>query len=317
MKTITICLTIAAGVFFCTAANAQISFKTEYIGNSHYMHMTEDESKSDNPGRALHSEKVGNSKGSSLVYSGNASIPFYMKMNENNRPTAWGVGLGGSYTSLSNKNFSDDMALPSEIMNLSLGFFHLRPLGEKMSMMASLGAGIFTPHAKFSKIGWEHVLANGAVVFIWHLRPNLDLGAGVAVNTSLGYPMVFPAMYLNWRLDRKFKVNISMMNGIELSGGYEFNDWFKLSLAFEMNGQMALVKKDGKRMMFNHQYMAVGLKPQIKLGKTGLSLFAMAGLNAFRPAEYSELTLKAMFVNNDSYYFRPAPYASAGIQFGF
>jgi sRNA-binding regulator protein Hfq len=183
--------------------------------------------------------------------------------------------------------------------------------------MASLGAGIYTPHAKFSKIGWEHVLANGAVIFIWHLWPNLDLGAGVAVNTSLGYPMVFPAMYINWHLDKKIKVNVSMMNGVELSGGYEFTDQFKLALSFEMNGQMALVKRDGKRMMFNHQYMVVGLKPQVKLGKTGLSLYAMGGLNVYRPAEYSELTLKAMFANRDSYHFRPAPYAAVGIGFGF
>jgi hypothetical protein len=54
------------------------------------------------------------------------------------------------------------------------------------------------------------------------------------------------------------------------------------------------------------------------LGKTGLSLFAMGGLSVHRPAEYNELTLKAMFVGTDhSYFFRPAPYASVGIGFGF
>ena len=302
------------GIFFCTRANAQISFKTEYIGNSHYMHKhyskhNEDDEKA---------EKVGSSKGSSLVYSGSISVPFYMRMNENNRPTAWGVALGGSYASLKNQNFTDDMALPSEIMNLSLGFFHLRPLGEKWSIMASLGAGIFTPHADFRNIGWEHVLGSGGVIFIRHLRPNLDLGGGVAVNNSLGYPMIFPAIYINWQLDGKFKVNVAMMEGIELSGGYEFNDWLRLSLAFEMNGQMALVKQDGKRMMFSHQYMTLGLKPQVKLGKSGLSLFAMAGMSVHRPAEYSELTLKSLFVgSDDAYYFRPAPYASVGIEFGF
>ncbi len=84
-----------------------------------------------------------------------------------------------------------------------------------------------------------------------------------------------------------------------------------------MNGQMALLKQDGKRMMFSHQYMVVGIKPEVRLGKTGLSLFAMAGLNAMRPAEYSELTLKGMFAMGDAYFFRASPYASAGIKFGF
>ena len=130
--------------------------------------------------------------------------------------------------------------------------------------------------------------------------------------------MVFPALYLDWRLEGRFKVNVSMMEGIELAAGYEFNDGFRLSLAFEMNGQMALLKQDGKRMMFSHQYMTLGLKPEVKLGKSGLALFATAGMSVHRPAEYSELTLKGLFVgSDDSYYFRPAPYASAGIRFGF
>ena len=305
-------LCFAIGILFCTTANAQISFKTEYIGDSHYMHKhwTNNDEEEEKP------EKVGNSKGSSIVYSLSAKIPFYMKMNENNRPTAWGIGLGGSYTSLNNQNFTGDMV--SEIMNLQLGLFHIRPIGNKWSMMASLGAGIFTPSVKFSDIGWEHVLGSGSVMLIWHLRPNLDLGGGLAVNTSLGYPMIFPALYINWRLDGKFKVNVTMIDGVDLSGGYEFNDWFKLSLAFEMNGQMALLKQDGKRMMFSHQYMVGGLKPEVKLGKSGLSLFAMAGLSAFRPAEYNELTLKSLFVgSDDSYFFRAAPYASVGIKLGF
>ncbi len=307
MRTISLCLTVA-GVFFCTAVGAQITFKTEYIAGSHYMYLPGDDAKP---------EKVGSAQGSSLVYSGSANIPFYMKMNEHNRPTAWGIGLGGSYASLDNRNFPGDMALPSEIMNLQFGLFHTRPLGERMSMMASLGAGVFTPFARVSNIGWEHVLGSGGVIFIWHLRPNLDLGAGLAANNSLGYPMVFPALYLDWRLEGRFKVNVSMMEGIELAAGYEFNDWFRLSLAFEMNGQMALLEQDGKRMMFSHQYMALGLKPKVRLGKSGLSLFAMAGLSAMRPAEYGELTLRAMFASVDSHYFRASPYASAGINIFF
>ncbi len=307
MRIISLCLTVA-GIFFCTAAGAQITFKTEYIGGSHYMYLPNDEAKP---------EKISSANGSSLVYSGSANIPFYMKVNERNRPTAWGIGLGGSYASLDNRGFTGYMALPSEIMNLSLGFFHLRPLGDKMSMMANLGAGLFTPFSRFPDIGWEHVLGSGGVVFIWHLGPNLYLGAGLAANNSLGYPMVFPALYLDWRLDGRFKVNVSMMEGIELAAGYEFCDRFRLSLAFEMNGQMALLKQDGKRMMFSHQYMVAGLKPEVRLGKSGLSLFAMAGLNAMRPAEYSSLTLRAMFASVESYYFRASPYASAGIGFGF
>ena len=288
-------------------ANAQISFKTEHIGNSAYMYSPEDLEEPD--------VKVGDSQGSVVIYQGSANIPLYTKMNENNRLTTWGIGLSGSYASLDNKNFTDGMV--SEIMNLQIGISHLRSLNDKLSMMASLGAGVYTPFTRFSKIRWKHLLGSGGVIFIWHLRPNLDLGGGLAVNNSLGYPMVFPALYLNWRLDSKFKVNVSMGEGIELSGGYAFNDCFKLSLSFEMNGQMALVEKEGKDMIFSHQYMVTGLRSEIEFGKTGLSMFAMGGINVVRPATYMGKTLKAMFAGDNDYYFRVSPYVSAGITYGF
>jgi hypothetical protein len=106
MKSVSICL-IAAGILFCMEGNAQISFKTEYIGNSAYMYA---------PSGDESSVKVGHSEGSAIVCQGMANIPVYMKKNENGRPVAWGVGLGGAYASLNNKNFTDDMV--AEIMNL-------------------------------------------------------------------------------------------------------------------------------------------------------------------------------------------------------
>jgi hypothetical protein len=296
---------IITGIIFCIAGNAQVSFKTEYIGKSGYRYM---------PSGDKPSERIGNSKGSVTVYQGNVNIPFYMKKNENGRPTAWGIGFGGAYASLHNKNFDDGMV--SEIMNLQLGLFHLRPLNSKWSMMANIGAGVFAPSSKFSRIRYKNILGSVGVVFIRHLKPNLDIGGGLAINSTFGYPMVFPAFYLNWYLESKFKVNVSLGEGLDLSAGYKFNDDFSLALAFEMNGQMALLEKDGKDMMFTHQYMVTGLRPEIRLGKTGISMSVMVGINAYRPAYYSDRTLKGMFATDNDYYFSISPYASIGIKYG-
>ena len=54
----------------CTA---QITIKTEYFGTSAY--------------RDEHNQKVGNSKGSAMVYHGSANLPLSMKKNESNQPT--------------------------------------------------------------------------------------------------------------------------------------------------------------------------------------------------------------------------------------
>lgn len=297
----------ALGLLLCLKGQAQeISFKTEYIGSSDYRLLPP----GDKP-----SVKIGDSKGSAVVYQGAVNIPLSMKLNEKNHPTAWGVGLGGSYTSLSNKKFTDDMV--SEIMDLQVGIYHLRPLNDRWSMRASVGVGVFTPSTNFSKIRFKNVLGSAGIVFIRHLKPNLDLGGGVAINSSLGYPMVFPAFYLNWRLEGKFDVNVELVEGLNVSAGYDFNDWFKLSYALEMNGQVALLEKDGKDMIFSHQYIVTGFRPEIKFNETGLSMTAMAGLNLYRPASYSNRTLRGVFASDNDYYFTVSPYVSVGLKYKF
>lgn len=284
----------------------EIIFKTEYLGSSGYFYLP--------PGEKP-SERIGNAKGAAVVFQGAFNMPLSVKLNENNRPTAWGIGIGGSYTSLNNKNFTEYMV--SEIMNLQAGIYHLRPLNNKWSMRASAGVAILAPSADFSKIRFKQVLGSGGVVFICHIKPNLSIGGGVAINSSLGYPMIFPAVYLNWELDGKFDVKMELVEGLDISADYSFNDWFKLSYALEMNGQAAMLEKDGKDVMFSHQYIVTGFRPEMKIGKTGLSMTAMAGLNLYRPASFSDRTLKGVFATDNDYYFSVSPYVSFGIKYNF
>lgn len=287
----------------CLNVDAQISFKTEYIETSRYR-KTKGES----------DERVGDSKGSAMVYQGNVNIPLSTKLNENNRPTAWGVSASGAYVSLNNKNFTDDLVL-NEIMNLGLNLYHLRPLSNRWSMMASIGGGIFTPNARFSKIKFKNVLGSGGIIFIRHLKPNLDLGGGIALNNSFGFPMIFPAMYLNWNTQGPVAIKISLMQGLEIAATYNFSESLNLSFITEMDGQMALLEKEGKDKMFTHQYIVVGLRPQIKIGKH-ISIPITAGINAMRTAEFNDRKLKSLF-KDEGYYFQVSPYLSAGVTVGF
>ena len=217
VKSISLFLTTLVVLLSLDAKAQQVSLKTEYIGNSGYYYLP--------PGEKPR-EKIGDAKGSAMVYQGTFSMPLSEKLNENNRPTAWGIGFGGAYVSLKNQNFSEHMV--SEIMNVQLGVYHIRPLNEKWSMRASAGIGIFTPSTDFSKISSKNILGSGAIVFIRHLNPNLDIGGGVAINSSLGYPMVFPAVYVNWRRDGKYDVNIELIEGLDVSVGYGFNERFRI-----------------------------------------------------------------------------------------
>lgn len=286
-----------------TNINAQIMFKTEYFGKSDY-HMTEGD----------RDEKIGNSKGSATVYQGGINIPLSMSLNDNNRPKMWSISAGGAYAKLDNKNFTEPLVI-DEIMNMGLSLDHLRPLNDKWSMMASIGGGIYMPSTKFSEIRFKNILGNVGAIFIYHLKPNLELGGGIAMNNSFGYPMVFPAFYFNWTAEGKYAVKISMMDGLEMSAGYNVNKYLSLNIVAEMNGQMALIEQDGKDKIFSHQYIVAGFRPEIKIGKQ-IFILITAGISAIRPAEITNRNIKSMFQDKE-YYFQIAPYTSAGLNIGF
>lgn len=285
------------------SVNAQITFKTEYFGESSYRIMEHDTDK-----------KVGNSKGSAMVYQGGIHIPLSMSLDENNRPTMWSVNAGGAYAKLDNINFTEPLVI-DELLNLGLSISHLRPLSDNWSMMAMIGGGIYMPGTRFSQISFKNVLGSIGAIFIYHLNPNLELGGGVAMNNSFGYPMLFPAFYLNGITEGRFTVKVAMMEGLEMSAGYHVSKNLGLHIIAEMNGQMALLEQDGKDKIFSHQYIVAGFRPEIKINKY-ISIPITAGIHAMRPAEMMNRKLKSIF-QDKGYYFQISPYVSAGLTIGF
>lgn len=301
MKTVWLWLMLA-GVFICRETSAQVWLKTEYIGSSGF--------------RDADNKKVGG-KGDMKVIQGGVNIPVFMKMDENNHPTAWMVGLGASYASMDNKDLSEYME--SQIFNAQLAVSYIRPLSKKWSLLASAGGGLFMNTGSLAYARWDHVMGVGMAAAIWHLRDNLDLGMGVALNTSFGYPMVFPALFVDWRLEGRYMVNVSMMDGVEISGGMQLHKLLRLKLVGSMNGMLAFVERDGKDKIFTQQYITTGLQPELTITKS-LSVPITVGLSAYRAAFYDDRTLKAMFKSMDREYdphFSPAFYTSIAVKYGF
>lgn len=296
-------ITLLVGV---KAAAQQLSFRTEYIGNSGYYYLP--------PGEKP-KEKIGDAEGSAMIYRGSLRIPLATSKDKYNRAQLWGMGLSGTYTRFNNDHFTHQMV--PEIMNLELGFYNARSLSDKWSLRANMGMGLFMPSTDFSEFNFRNVLFSGGVVIIRHLKSNLDIGAGVAINSSLGYPMVFPTFYLRWELRGKYDVNIELIEGLDASIGYEFTENFTLAYALEMNGQVALLKQDGEDMIFSHQYMVTGFRPEYQVGESRFSVMGMAGLNLYRPASYSERSLKGVFASDNDYYFAVSPYLSVGVKMKF
>ena len=291
---------------------AQISVKTEYIGNSEFYDAVAD-------------TNTGN--GSAMIYSAGAMVPLSMQASAEDDPykraTIWGLALNGTFVKMDNHNFPIGKELPSQVMNLGATALHLRPLKERWSMLMALGIGSYTPENRLSAIRIdENVLANGALVFIWHWRPNLEIGGGVALNNSFGYPMVFPALYLKYKggFSDKFTIDVSLLDGTKVAFGYDYSENLSLKLVANIGGYSAYLRRNGQKEMFSSQTFFVGLEPEFKLGKH-ISIPVTFGGSFIRSGRYRERTLSAMFAseakNEDgsarSSVFLPALYFAAGI----
>ncbi len=288
----------------CIIGKAQVLLKTEYFGKSSY--------------RDENNQKVADSKGSAVVYQGSINVPFVQKVNDRSQPTIWGVGISGAYVELNNHNFTDDLVLP-QIMNLQLALFHIRPISEKWSIMVNIGAGIYTPDTKFSKIRMRNILGNVGLIFIRHFQPTIEIGGGLAFNNTFGYPMLFPALYFSWEYNKQFICKVAALDGLNLLLGYKLNDFTSLNFITEMNGQMALTEKDGKEKIFTHQYIVIGLRPSISISDK-ISIPITIGFNAMRAAYYDNRSIKALFRSMSREYdpcFQISPYLSASVEINF
>ena len=297
---------------FATSALAQISIKTEYISNSKFYDAVADTNTGD---------------GSAMIYSVGALVPLSMQAPKEDdpyqRPTVWGVSLNGTFVQMDNHNFPLGKEHPSQVMNLGVSAIHLRPLKERWSMLMALGAGSYTPENRLSaiRIG-ENVLANGAFILVWHLQPNLEIGGGVALNNSFGYPMVFPAFYLKYKggFSDKFTIDINLLDGTKVAFGYDYSENLSLKLVANIGGYLAYLRRNGQKEMFSSQTFFVGLEPEFKIGKH-VSIPLTVGGSLVRSGRYRERKLSAMFAseakNEDgsarSSVFLPALYFAAGI----
>lgn len=279
--------------------HAQVFIKTEYFGSSSYRYSDGDVNK-----------KLGDSKGSAKAIEAGINIPLSEKLDENGRPDTWSMGIGGSYTKFNNEHFTQPLMV-DEMMSLGVSLSHMKAINEKWSMVTSLGVGVFAATTDLSKIGVKNVLGSLGVVFIRHLRPNLDIGGGISINNVLKFPMAFPAFYLSWRTNGKYEVNVNLDEGLSASVGYKASESFRLKFIGEINGQIALLEQDGKDKIFSHMHLVTGLRPEFSIGKK-VSIPITLGISAWRPAKITDRTFKGLF-NDQDYYFQLSPYVSAGI----
>ena len=219
--------------------------------------------------------------------------------------------MGGLWN---NKNLQSYIDI-DQIINMQLSVTNIRPISKKWLLLTTVGAGVYTS----SDVKLKNVLGQGGVIFIRQFKSNLSLGAGLAVNNTFGYPMVFPAIYFDWSTEGRYQIKVSMLNAMEVSAGMKMNKYLNLRIVAEMNGSLALLEREGKDTMFSQQFIIVGLQPEVSMGNS-FSITATAGVSCSRIAYYTTRTLKAFFEDmskDTDPYFKPAMYVSVGMKYKF
>ncbi|MDR2126294.1 MAG: DUF6268 family outer membrane beta-barrel protein [Prevotellaceae bacterium] len=239
--------------------------------------------------------------------------PVYMKTNELNQITAWAIAINATYASMDNTGLSDDQCL-SQLLNSSLGVAHMRPLNAKWMFTTSLGAGIYTDLSQFYA---NSIMAQAGALFIRRMSPNFDIGFGAALNNVLGYPMIFPSVYLDWKTGEQFEFKISLYDTWLVSAGMKINDTYTVRLMAQAKGMTAVVDRNNVSKIFSKQLVIIGLQPEIYVSKM-FSIPITAGVAVIREAYFQDRTLRAFFDIQENYpHFAPSLYISAGLKFFF
>lgn len=88
-------------------------------------------------------------------------------------------------------------------------------------------------------------------VFAYHWIPGVDIGIGAALTNSYGMPLLLPVGYLKWNKQGRYFIDVSMMNGMKLSGGINISDAFRLKFtALEMDGMSAVIDYEGSTRLY-------------------------------------------------------------------
>lgn len=259
-------------------------------------------------------DKLGS--GNMWQFRGRYTFPFSAKQNEMGQPIVWSGTLSGMYARMDNEGMAKTIN-PDEVLNVGFNVSHLRPISEKWYMMASLGVGIYSAP---SEISFKSVLANGAAIFAYKVRNNLDIGVGIGLTNSYGVPLIMPMGFLKWNLTGKYEVDVNVAGSMKASVLRKFSDKFRLRLVpIEMDGMSSVIKWDEEHKIYGATRMRAYLSPELKVGKNSF-VYLGIGAELHHSVKVSDRSYKGFFnafKGDNSWEFDRGFHLMGGFKYGF
>ena len=120
-------------------------------------------------------DDLGNEYGSGSLMMVSEGITCRFPSGMTTRAGWWrSATVNAAYGVFHNKGQARELN-PDNLLNASLNISHIRPPSDKWSIIASVGGGVYAP---LDGVSMKTLPANGAIIFVYKLRKNLDLGIG-------------------------------------------------------------------------------------------------------------------------------------------
>lgn len=254
--------------------------------------------------------------GDMLQLKGRYTFPFHTKKTIKGQMRTWSGTFSGMYALMDNKGMATEIN-PDKVLNLNFSVSHLRPISKKWYMVASIGTGIYSAP---DEISFNSILVNGAFIFVYRLKDNLDVGIGAGLTNSYGVPLIMPMGFLKWSTTGSYEINVEMANSMKLSIAKRFTDKFRIALVpLEMDGISSVIFKNDRHKIYSITRMKAYLRPELRIGKR-CSAYMGIGADILNSVKISDRTLKGFvnsFRNDGKWMFKRTFFLTAGLKYGF
>ncbi len=229
----------------------------------------------------------------------------------------WTGTFNGSYMHFSNKGY-EAAVFPASLVSAEAGVQYYRGLNRKWGFLGLFSAGIY---AEKNHISGEAIVVNVGGVFIRQYSPDFSLGFGLIVNNSFGTPLPWPAIFVNWQMGGRYKLNINLPDkgpGLAYNVSFmrSFSKMYDLGIAFKPRMLSYYVDNTpDNRHLLTYWELPIGIENRIHLNH--IDLFANAGLVALRSVQYNEKKISQIFSDAPGHKLSAAPFLNLGLQWKF
>ena len=290
---------LICGIFIVAEAYSQVTIQWDYLTNSSFRN----------------NDKMICGEGDLQRLKACINIPLSVKPDQWDKLRVWNATMTVTHGWLDNDGLASELN-PSQLINANISVSHIRSLNENWMLIASLGAGIYAPT---NNVSFKSLLANGGLIFAYHLTDNFSVGLGAGLTNSYGAPMVVPMGYLNRQSRGRVEAQLNISNGVKADIKIKATKKLTVDITpIEFDGMSAVIKYGGKDKLYSMFMIRSFLAVDMNLWK-GVSLFGGAGGVLLRNTSIQERKTGNLFSGDDAnkYRFNTTPQFSAGTRYKF